>query len=89
MATDKHCFGCKRRLAPQSSFAGGKPPMAQRFAMIGACLGACIAPLLVGYDPQPSGEGVDFSRAMWAGIGGAVGGTLGLAVGSLFTRRSA
>ncbi len=93
--TDPYCFSCRapfgnNRNAPPGA-ENGKPPYATRLSMIFAVLGACLGPVL-GKDLTlipSSGGGLDLNQAMWAGIGGAVCGTLGFAIGAmLFGSRS-
>jgi hypothetical protein len=92
MADDTICYGCKKPLqnahwdAPTKG-GHGKPPISQRVAMIFACLGAAIVPVAMGHESYGDGESIDFTAAHWAGVGGAIGGTLGLAVGSVFERK--
>lgn len=87
MDTDPFCFSCRAPLGRSSNVLpgaeGGKPPYAARLSAIFMCVGACLGPMLgAGIELVPvSGGAIDFNQATWAGIGGAAGGTIGMALG--------
>ena len=90
MDTDPFCLSCRAPLGRQSNNVlpgaeGGKPPYAARVSAIFMCFGACLGPVIgKGIELVPSSGGaIDFNQATWAGIGGAVGGTLGYVLGML------
>jgi hypothetical protein len=86
--TDPYCISCRvpfinsRNALPGAE--NGKPPYATRLSMIFGALGACLGPVL-GADikliPSSGDGGLDLNQAVWAGIGAAVAGTVGFAIG--------
>jgi len=91
MDTDPFCFSCRSPFSRKQDNVlpgaeGGKPPYAARLSMIFMCVGACLGPVVgkeYGFISSSGGGGIDFGSAMWAGIGAAITGTLGYAIGMM------
>jgi uncharacterized membrane protein YeaQ/YmgE (transglycosylase-associated protein family) len=87
---DPFCFSCRAPFGKNGKILPGaekgKPAYAVRLSMILGCVGACVGPIF-GRDlvlvESPHGGGLDLNQVIWAGIGGAVAGTLGLLLGML------
>src|SRR5262245_50101451 len=88
--TDRNCYDCKTSLRGGGGEAGGAGhELAARVATAFACIGACIAPMVAdAYGPKRvKPRGIDWVQVNQAGIGGAVGGVLGMALGAVFCRK--
>jgi hypothetical protein len=84
--TDKTCFKCGASLS--AGFSAGGNTIAMRIATACACLGACIFPMVMdSYKPIKRTRGINWEQVTYAGMGGAIGGTLGMVGGSLIFRK--
>src|SRR5262245_58749946 len=87
--TDRTCYSCRSSLRGGGGKVGTEK--AGRVATAFACIGAFIAPAIAdSYAPKrpQSRGGINWTQVHYAGVGGAVGGVLGMVVGSmLFVRK--
>jgi hypothetical protein len=81
--TDPSCYACNASLGVWS--VGGSE-RAGRVAMIFACIGACLAPMVMDAPKKPRDK-INWHKAIYAGFGSVVGGGFGYLLGMLIPRR--